>query len=212
VVSQVRLGAVLVGWMVSISLLLLMAVAIVSYLVLGNADLSGTSNQSGFLESFSFKFLVLILVFAAFFAGGYVSGRMSAYAGAVNGAMVVATSFVVLFMFTLFITIVGNRMGLDAGEQLLAAIGAYKFQGFMFTLIALFGSALGGQYGEGYVDRLDLALGVTKPTLNSPRLSMTNEQEKEMPKEIMGTKPQQASAKKPGQKAKNGKKSQKKAS
>lgn len=211
-VSQVRLGAVLVGWTVSIALLLLMTVAVVSYLILGHADLSRTSSQSGFLQSFSFKFLVLILVFGAFFAGGYVSGRMSAYAGAVNGAMIVATSFVFIFMFTLFVTIVGNRMGINVGEQLLAVFGAHKFQAFIFTLFALIGSALGGQYGEGYVDRLDLALGVTKPSMNNPPPSAVSKQKEEKPREVKENKPGQVAAKKPNQKAKNGKKRQKKAS
>ena len=108
----------------------------------------------------------LFLAFGIFFIGGYVAGRMAAYAGALNGAMVVLTNIIVLFLLGTFVVTFANKLGFDILDPILKALGTYGFGIFIALLFALIGSVLGGKLGEGYVDRLDLAIGAAAPVVD----------------------------------------------
>ncbi|HEY3373592.1 MAG TPA: hypothetical protein VGK02_00815 [Candidatus Aquicultor sp.] len=162
-ISQIRIGAIFVGWITSLFIILLAAATIVAGLIATGFDFA---NPSGGIHAPSSLFLSLIIflsVFIAFFAGGYVTGRMAAFAGSVNGGMLVLTTIVTMSFAVLFIAIVERRLGFDLIGPATRAIAPFGFRIFAGVVFALVGSMLGGRYGEGYVDRLDLALNVTKP-------------------------------------------------
>jgi len=157
-VSRIKLGAVLVGWVVSLFTLFIMIITSIAIALYLKVDLTSSLIKGNHFNSFSFNFTVFISMFAAYFAGGYVAGRMAALAGAVNGAMVVATNVAVIVFAVIFATIVGNNLGIDVmGPVVETIISALPIL-ILIGIFALLGGVLGGKLGEGYFTRLDIAL------------------------------------------------------
>ncbi|NCO66560.1 MAG: hypothetical protein COW32_06615 [Candidatus Aquicultor secundus] len=162
-VSQIKVGAIFVGWITCLFLLFIMATAGIIALVATNADIATVPVQISSFATMSLNLIIFLAVFAAFFAGGYVSGRMAALAGALNGAMIVITTAITGFFLVMFMGIVGKNLGIDLMDPVSKTISSFSVFLFIATVFALGGSMLGGRFGEGYVDRLDLSLGITKP-------------------------------------------------
>lgn len=162
-ISQVRPGAIFVGWVIALFLLFMSASVMIAYFILQNIDPLASSSQSAQYPALSIGLLAFLAVFASFFAGGYVAGRMAAFAGAINGAMIVTTTVVITSFAIMFVSIVEGRLGVEILTPAIQAAAPHGFKIFTGLAFALFGSMLGGKYGEGYVDRLDLAMNVTKP-------------------------------------------------
>ncbi len=162
-VTQIKVGAIFVGWITCLFLLFIMAGAGIVALVATNADIATVPAQISSFGAISLNLMIFLAVFTAFFAGGYVSGRMAAFAGVLNGSMIVITSAITGFFLVMFVGIVGKNLGIDLMDPVSKAISSFSLFLFISTALALAGSILGGRFGEGYVDRLDLSLGVTKP-------------------------------------------------
>lgn len=162
-VSQVKVGAIFVGWITCLFLLFIMAAAGIAALVATNTDITTVPHQISSFEAVSYNLIIFLAIFTAFFAGGYVSGRMAAYAGVLNGVMIVITTAITGFFMVLFIGIVGKNLGIDFMGPVSGALSSFTAFLLIAFLFALGGSMLGGRFGEGYIDRLDLALGVIKP-------------------------------------------------
>ncbi|MHB8840345.1 MAG: hypothetical protein ACYC56_00925 [Candidatus Aquicultor sp.] len=162
-VTQVKVGAIFVGWITCLFLLFIMAAVGTIALVAANADITSVPAQISSFGTISLNLMIFLAVFTAFFAGGYVSGRMAAFAGVLNGSMIVITTAITGFFLVMFVGIVGKNLGIDLMDPVSKAISSFSLFLFISTAFALGGSILGGRFGEGYVDRLDLSLGVTKP-------------------------------------------------
>ncbi len=176
-VSQIRLGAIFVGWITSIFLLFAIATGAAVAVVALGVDVTALTQK---ISRFTVLFLNLIVIFAIFFSffiGGYVAGRMAAYAGALNGGMVVVTNVLVAALAVVFVVTFANKLGIEITNPLMKTLSSLAVGIFVVVSFALLGSILGGKYGEGYVDRLDLALGVTKPTPAMMQVAQTAQAE-----------------------------------
>lgn len=157
-VSRIKLGAVLVGWITSLSVLLIIIAGVIGIALYLDVDLtsflSGNSQYNGFFRTLA----IFISIFISFFAGGYVAGRMAALAGAINGTMVVITSLLVLLLTCTFTVIVGNSLGIDVMSAIVETTSALTVALIITALFAIVGGILGGKLGEGYFMRLELTL------------------------------------------------------
>lgn len=162
-ISKVRLGAIFVGWITAMFLLLMLAAAIVAYVITSGIDLVSLTHNVSRFTMLSLGFLIILAVFSIFFIGGYVAGRMSALAGPLNGAMVLVTSIIAAILVITFAVTFGNKLGVNVLAPILNSLSSQSITIFILTAFALIGSIIGGKFGEGYIDRLDLALGIANP-------------------------------------------------
>ncbi|MBI4734043.1 MAG: hypothetical protein HY779_04410 [Rubrobacteridae bacterium] len=152
--TRIKIGAIIVGWITSWFIIISAIATIAVAILLPGFDATLNSN---FIpnEPPAYALASLMLaVFLAFFAGGYVSGRMAALSGMVNGVMVVAITFLFFAFAITFLSIVGQKLGINligiAGKSL-SPYGGY-FSGAI--LLAIAGSLAGGKLGEGYFERI----------------------------------------------------------
>lgn len=203
-VSQIRLGAIFVGWITSIFLLFaIVAGAAVAVVALG-VDVTALTQKISRFTVLSLNFIAIFAIFSSFFIGGYVAGRMAAYAGALNGGMVVVTNVLVAVLAIVFVVTFANKLGIEIANPLMKALSSLAVGIFVVIAFALMGSILGGKYGEGYVDRLDLALGVTKPAPAMMQAAQTMKADKDVANPLLKTAQgsKQAQAKKKTNKSK----------
>ncbi|MCL6472375.1 MAG: hypothetical protein K6T91_06135 [Firmicutes bacterium] len=196
-ISKVRLGAIFVGWITAMFLMLMLATAIVAYVITSGIDLASLTHNVSRFTMLSFGFLIILAVFSIFFIGGYVAGRMSALAGPLNGAMVLVTSIIAAILAITFAVTFGNKLGVNVLAPILSSLASQSMIIFVLTAFAFIGSIVGGKFGEGYIDRLDLALGIAKPAQIQPvpkkdQKMPTPKIYQESDKEKAGDKPKEA--------------------
>lgn len=167
-VSQVKLGAIFVGWIISVFLLFVIIMGVAAAVVALGANVLSLTHKISGLTYFSLNLVVFLAIFVSFFIGGYVAGRMAAYAGALNGAMVVVTNVLVEILAIVFVIVFDNKLGIGIADPFIKTLSSLAVGIVVATAFALTGGVLGGKYGEGYINRLDLALGITKPTSTIP--------------------------------------------
>lgn len=156
--SRIKLGAILVGWVISLfTLLIVTAGAIIAALML-EVDVTSSLTKSGQSSNLYLDLIIIASILISFLVGGYVTGRMSALAGGINGAMVVVTSLLALFFIGTFAVIVGDSLDIDVMGPFLDSTESLTITLFIIIVISIAGGVFGGRFGEGYVKRLDRAI------------------------------------------------------
>lgn len=178
-ISRIRIGAIFVGWITSLFVLFSIAIGTLVTLVTLGVDIMTLPQKISGTAVLYTNFLIVLAFFATFFIGGYVAGRMSAYAGALNGAMVVVTSVLAVALGIVFVVTFTNKLGIGIANPLFKTLSSLAMGIFVVTAFAFMGSILGGKFGEGYVDRLDIALGITKPKSTTMQITYPTKTDKD---------------------------------
>jgi len=175
--SHVKLGAVLVGWVISYFTLFVILAGSVGLALYGGLDITKLVGGDYEFQGFYLNFAIFMSVFTAFFIGGYVAGRMAAIAGSTNGFLVVMTNILMIFFAGTFVTIIGNSLDIDVMGPIGEITKSYTPMFIVSGLFALAGGIFGGRLGEGYISRLDRTLAkraqkaqsTKKPATTSPK-------------------------------------------